>query len=213
METPDCSSPHRPAQERLQCAQPQRNRTRSRRAPPLTVLARHAPVRGRSTESVQVAVRVRPFNGREKDRNSTCIIRMRGKTTVIINPDTEEEKEFAFDYSYWSHDGFDILDNPPGYNEVSTTNRSAYDAEYSSQKIVRRRHKPRRLSSRGPNTSCGVSASLARVPKTSPLSRPRRFHSRVAENGRSLASWRDRLLLSANHCAARRSTTASVPAC
>eukprot|EP00966_Prymnesium_polylepis_P293198 6771989-Prymnesium_polylepis.1 len=31
--------------------------------------------------------------------------------------------------------------------------------------------------------------------------------------GRCLASWRGRLLLSANHCAARRSTTASVPAC
>ena len=64
---------------------------------------------------VGVAVRVRPFNGREKDRGATCCIRMRGTTTIIINPDTEEEKEFAFDYSYWSHDGFDILDDPPGF--------------------------------------------------------------------------------------------------
>eukprot|EP00327_Prymnesium_parvum_P006600 CAMPEP_0182806980 /NCGR_PEP_ID=MMETSP0006_2-20121128/5888_1 /TAXON_ID=97485 /ORGANISM="Prymnesium parvum, Strain Texoma1" /LENGTH=1608 /DNA_ID=CAMNT_0024932631 /DNA_START=18 /DNA_END=4844 /DNA_ORIENTATION=- len=89
-----------------------------------------------STESVQVAVRVRPFNSREKDRNATCIIRMRGKTTVIINPDTEEEKEFAFDYSYWSHDGFDVLDEPAGYNEISTTNPSKFGAEYASQKTV-----------------------------------------------------------------------------
>ena len=86
---------------------------------------------------MQVAVRVRPFNGREKDRNATCIIRMRGKTTVIINPDTDEEKEFAFDYSYWSHDGFDILEDPPGYNEPSPTNRSQFGCDYSSQKIVR----------------------------------------------------------------------------
>ena len=49
-----------------------------------------------STESVKVAVRVRPFNNREKDRNATCIIRMVGVKTLIINPDTQEEKEFAF---------------------------------------------------------------------------------------------------------------------
>ena len=46
-----------------------------------------------STESVQVAVRVRPFNGREMDRKATCIIRMVGVKTLIINPDTQEEKE------------------------------------------------------------------------------------------------------------------------
>ena len=91
----------------------------------------------RATESVQVAVRVRPFNQREKDRNATCIIRMRGTTTVIVNPDTEEEKDFAFDYSYWSHDGFDVLDDPKGYNEASQTNKSAFDVDYSSQKFVR----------------------------------------------------------------------------
>ena len=45
--------------------------------------------------SVQVAVRVRPFNAREKDRSATCIIRMMGPKTVIINPDTQEEKEFG----------------------------------------------------------------------------------------------------------------------
>ena len=49
-----------------------------------------------STESVQVAVRVRPFNKREEDRNATCIVRMFGPKTVLINPDTQEEKDFAF---------------------------------------------------------------------------------------------------------------------
>lgn len=95
------------------------------------------PVHHRTTESVQVAVRVRPFNAREKDRNAVCIIRMVDKKTIIINPDTEEQKEFAFDYSYWSHDGFDVLDDPPGYNELSKTNKSKYGAEYASQKTVR----------------------------------------------------------------------------
>lgn len=50
-----------------------------------------------ATESVKVAVRVRPFNSREKDRNATCIVRMQGPKTVLINPDSGEEKDFAFD--------------------------------------------------------------------------------------------------------------------
>ena len=36
--------------------------------------------------SVKVAVRVRPFNGREKAANSTTIIRMEGADTYITNP-------------------------------------------------------------------------------------------------------------------------------
>ncbi len=36
--------------------------------------------------SVKVAVRVRPYNQREKGYESTCIIRMDGGTTYITNP-------------------------------------------------------------------------------------------------------------------------------
>ncbi len=36
--------------------------------------------------SVKVAVRVRPFNGREKAANSATIIRMEGGDTYITNP-------------------------------------------------------------------------------------------------------------------------------
>ncbi|CAL1536203.1 unnamed protein product [Lymnaea stagnalis] len=57
-------------------------------------------------ENVKVAVRVRPFNSREKGRNAVGIIDMSGQTTIIKNPSTGEEKKFNFDYSYWSHDGF-----------------------------------------------------------------------------------------------------------
>ncbi len=58
--------------------------------------------------SVRVAVRCRPFNAREKERAAALIIRMEGPTTYIKNPETGEEKDFAFDFSYWSHDGFDV---------------------------------------------------------------------------------------------------------
>ena len=36
--------------------------------------------------SVKVAVRVRPFNGREKEANAKRIIEMEGKTTKITDP-------------------------------------------------------------------------------------------------------------------------------
>ncbi|XP_077966673.1 kinesin-like protein KIF28 [Styela clava] len=59
-------------------------------------------------ENVKVAVRVRPFNKREKDRNATVVVKMDGSTTTLTNPDkpNDKPKKFTFDYSYWSHDGY-----------------------------------------------------------------------------------------------------------
>lgn len=60
------------------------------------------------SESVRVAVRVRPFNSREKARNAVNIVEMNGCSTTLRDPSgTEQTKTFAFDYSYWSHDGFE----------------------------------------------------------------------------------------------------------
>lgn len=78
--------------------------------------------------SIKVAVRVRPFNGRERDQESYCCVSMSGATTTLhhvkekqgqesnsntnkenINLatnskiETEEKKSFTFDHSYWSH--------------------------------------------------------------------------------------------------------------
>uniref|UniRef100_H3G803 Kinesin-like protein n=1 Tax=Phytophthora ramorum TaxID=164328 RepID=H3G803_PHYRM len=52
--------------------------------------------------NVQVAVRVRPFNEREKSMESTSCIRMVKETqqTIITDPETNVEKVFTFDYSY-----------------------------------------------------------------------------------------------------------------
>ncbi|KAG6976095.1 hypothetical protein JG688_00001731 [Phytophthora aleatoria] len=54
------------------------------------------------SENVQVAVRVRPFNEREKSMESTSCIRMVKETqqTIITDPETNIEKAFTFDYSY-----------------------------------------------------------------------------------------------------------------
>lgn len=58
-------------------------------------------------EAVQVAVRMRIFNKRETDAGADRIIRMtreaKGSKTFITNPETKDEKEFRFDYSFNSH--------------------------------------------------------------------------------------------------------------
>ncbi|XP_026743033.1 kinesin-like protein Klp98A [Trichoplusia ni] len=61
--------------------------------------------------SVKVAVRVRPFNQREKDMGAKLIVQMEGKKTRLLtvknskeqNDGTREKyKDFTFDHSYWS---------------------------------------------------------------------------------------------------------------
>jgi hypothetical protein len=49
-----------------------------------------------------------PHNSREIARKATVIIGMQGQQTTIRDPENpkEEPKKFAFDYSYWSHDGY-----------------------------------------------------------------------------------------------------------
>ena len=56
--------------------------------------------------SVKVAVRVRPFNKRERIRQAKLIIRMnsRDQTTFIENPLDRTVKFYKYDYSYWSCD-------------------------------------------------------------------------------------------------------------
>jgi len=55
--------------------------------------------------SVQVAVRCRPFNGREKERDSKLIVEMTSNgLTKLTDPTNGKVREFGFDKSYWSHD-------------------------------------------------------------------------------------------------------------
>lgn len=80
-------------------------------------------------ESVKVAVRVRPFNSRETQRNAKLIIGMNGNTTIIKDPANagDEGRKFAFDFSYWSHDEF--TEGADGY-------LSPNGAKYADQKVV-----------------------------------------------------------------------------
>lgn len=57
--------------------------------------------------SVIVGVRVRPFNTRETKLNTTLCVEMDGKQTILKKPDGGT-RSFAFDYSFWSHDGYTV---------------------------------------------------------------------------------------------------------
>ncbi|XP_033487903.2 kinesin-like protein KIF28 [Epinephelus lanceolatus] len=60
-----------------------------------------------SKDCVKVAVRVRPFNKRERDAGSRCIISMVSSSITIQDPhESQSRRSFCFDYAYWSHSGF-----------------------------------------------------------------------------------------------------------
>jgi kinesin family protein 13 len=78
--------------------------------------------------SIVVAVRVRPFNQREKDLQTKLCVRMKDNTTVLID-EFGNEKAFSFDYSFWSHDG--CREEEDGYlspvSEHFADQRKVYD--------------------------------------------------------------------------------------
>ena len=81
------------------------------------------------SEAIKVAVRVRPFNARERERGARCIVRMNGATTTILHPDSEESRAFTFDHSYWSHDGFEA-------DEAGYLRPAGDSSAYASQERV-----------------------------------------------------------------------------
>lgn len=83
-----------------------------------------------SESSVQVAVRVRPFNQREKDEGAELCVSMAGQTTTIFNKVSGYNKRFIFDYSYWSHDGF-VEDEDTGFFKPNSR-----DSVYADQTKV-----------------------------------------------------------------------------
>lgn len=66
--------------------------------------------------SVKVGVRVRPFNSRENELNCRLCVDMHGVTTKLLDlEDPKRNRDFSFDYSFWSHDCFEP--NGAGYFE------------------------------------------------------------------------------------------------
>ncbi|XP_053538703.1 kinesin-like protein KIF28 isoform X1 [Ictalurus punctatus] len=57
-------------------------------------------------DCVKVAVRVRPFNKRERDAGSRCIITMSSNSVSIEEPRSQHRRTFTFHFTFWSHSGF-----------------------------------------------------------------------------------------------------------
>ncbi|KAL3897622.1 MAG: hypothetical protein SGCHY_003288 [Lobulomycetales sp.] len=84
--------------------------------------------------NIKIAVRVRPFNSREKDSSSKLVVDMSGATTTLLPPPTDgktdrkyEPKSFTFDYSYWTHDNFRTDD--AGFNHPNPNSNYSGQAE------------------------------------------------------------------------------------
>ena len=76
--------------------------------------------------SVKVAVRVRPFNNRERQLNCKLCVDMQG-TSTIVEDEEGKPRTFTFDYSFWSHDEF--IEQPGGYLKPAGD-------KYADQQIV-----------------------------------------------------------------------------
>ncbi len=78
--------------------------------------------------SVIVGVRVRPFNKREEQLGSRLCVQMEGKTTSLVDGEGKK-KDFHYDYSFWSHDGFRV--DEEGYshpvNDKYADQKRVYD--------------------------------------------------------------------------------------
>lgn len=61
------------------------------------------------SSAVQVAVRVRPFNEREKKLGGSCVLSMNGLETCLKDPSkpADEGRKFVFNHSLWTHDPSD----------------------------------------------------------------------------------------------------------
>ncbi|KAK7889810.1 hypothetical protein WMY93_025370 [Mugilogobius chulae] len=57
--------------------------------------------------AVTVAVRVRPFNSREKREKALQVIFMNGQETLVHHPDTKQSYTFTYDFSFCSVDNSD----------------------------------------------------------------------------------------------------------
>ena len=58
--------------------------------------------------SIQVGIRVRPFNDQEKTEQNKCIFEILGENQIKIKDEKGKERSFTFDHCFWSHDGYKI---------------------------------------------------------------------------------------------------------
>lgn len=81
--------------------------------------------------SVKVAVRVRPFNSRERKLDCSCVVDMQDPSTLLKAYEGEQERRFTFDFSFWSFDQYQ--EQPDGY--LKATGNKYADQQQVFEKI------------------------------------------------------------------------------
>ena len=66
---------------------------------------------------VAVGVRIRPFLTKIDGEDQLCVTMTDTETAVKDILNTQEEKKFTFDFSFWSHDGYGTKDDGYTYPE------------------------------------------------------------------------------------------------
>jgi len=80
-------------------------------------------------EAIKIAVRVRPFNDKEKaEHQQLCIEMTKTKVSVLDLSGEKKQKDFTFDHAFWSFDQFTI--DETGYNTPTASGK------YTDQKEV-----------------------------------------------------------------------------
>ena len=83
---------------------------------------------------VQVGVRIRPFLPKIDGDDILCVTMTDTETTLKNLLGNKEEKKFTFDFSFWSHDGYDTRED--GYTFPSPGSDKGYkDQKYVFDKI------------------------------------------------------------------------------
>lgn len=76
-----------------------------------------------------MAIRLRPFTEKEKQKNSRRIVDIEQNTAILYSPkhgDLTNLKKFTFDHSYWSHDGFKRNQDGVNVPDLSQPNGEKY---------------------------------------------------------------------------------------
>ena len=82
------------------------------------------------SSAVKVAIRVRPFNARERQEGVVLCVDMQSNMTRLFNKSDGFQKDFFFDHCYWSHDGFQ---EEPNTGHLSKDKASS---KYADQDVV-----------------------------------------------------------------------------
>lgn len=81
---------------------------------------------------VKIGVRIRPFLPKIDGEDELCVEMTDTETKVTNLIGQNEERRFTFDYSFWSHDGFDTREDGYTYPKPGSNYK---DQEYVFQKI------------------------------------------------------------------------------